>query len=94
MLRKKQLPEVEPVKLKPFHGIRPGVYIIIFWLLIILLLSFLIFVVPGLVSNTAYVTFKEPISQSGVLEDGVYLGNATSSVYKTTGGNHKYTFLY
>ena len=94
MSRKKQLPEVEPVKLKPFHGIRPGVYIIIIWALIILLLAFVLFVLPGLVSNTSYVTFNEPVVGSGVYEDGIYLGSATDGVYKTTGGNHKYTFTY
>ena len=94
MSRKKQLPEVEPVKLKPFHGIRPGVYILVFWAIIILLLSFALFVLPGLVSNTSYVTFNEPVEGSGVLEDGIYLGSATDGVYKTTGGTHKYTFIY
>lgn len=94
MSRKKQLPEVEPVKLKPFHGIRPGVYILIIWSLIILLLAFVLFVLPGLVSNTSYVTFNEPVVGSGVYEDGIYLGSATDGVYKTTGGNHKYTFTY
>ena len=94
MSRKKQLPEVEPVKLKPFHGIRPGIYILIIWALIILLLAFVLFVLPGLVSNTSYVTFNEPVVGSGVYEDGIYLGSATDGVYKTTGGNHKYTFTY
>ena len=94
MSRKKQLPEVEPVKLKPFHGIRPGIYILISWALIILLLAFVLFVLPGLVSNTSYVTFNEPVVGSGVYEDGIYLGSATDGVYKTTGGNHKYTFTY
>ena len=94
MSRKKQLPEVEPVKLKPFHGIRPGIYILIIWALIILLLAFVLFVLPGLVSNTSYVTFDEPVVGSGVYEDGIYLGSATDGVYKTTGGNHKYTFTY
>ena len=69
MSRKKQLPEVEPVKLKPFHGIRPGVYILIIWAIIILLLFFILFVLPGLVSNTSYVTFNEPVVGSGVYED-------------------------
>ena len=81
MSRKKQLPEVEPVKLKPFHGIRPGVYIIIIWALIIILLDFVLFVLPGLVSNTSYVTFNEPVVGSGVYEDGIYLGSATDGVY-------------
>ena len=94
MSRKKQLPEVEPVKLKPIHGIRPGIYILIIWALIILLLAFVLFVLPGLVSNTSYVTFNEPVVGSGVYEDGIYLGSATDGVYKTTGGNHKYTFTY
>ena len=94
MSRKKQLPEVESVKLKPFHGIRPGIYILIIWALIILLLAFVLFVLPGLVSNTSYVTFNEPVVGSGVYEDGIYLGSATDGVYKTTGGNHKYTFTY
>lgn len=94
MSRKKQLPEVEPVKLKPFHGIRPGIYILIIWALIILLLAFVLFVLPGLVSNTSYVTFNEPVVGSGVYEDGIYLGSATDGVYKTTGGNHKFTFTY
>ena len=94
MSRKKQLHEVEPVKLKPFHGIRPGVYILIIWVIIILLLFFILFVLPGLVSNTSYVTFNEPVVGSGVYEDGIYLGSATDGVYKTTGGNHRYTFTF
>lgn len=94
MSRKKQLPEVEPVKLKPFHSIRPGVYILIIWAIIILLLAFVLFVLPGLVSNTSYVTFNEPVVGSGVYEDGIYLGSATDGVYKTTGGDHKYSFTY
>lgn len=94
MSRKKQLPEVEPVKLKPIHGIRPGVYILIIWAIIILLLFFILFVLPGLVSNTSYVTFNEPVVGSGVYEDGIYLGSATDGVYKTTGGNHRYTFTF
>lgn len=91
---KKQLPEVEPVVLKPFHGIRPGVYILILFFAAILILSFLLFVLPGLVTNTAFVTFSEPIQGSGVMEDGKYLGLGNDGVYKTTGGNHNYSFIF
>ena len=94
MLRKQQLPEVEPVKLKPFHGIRPGVYILIFWALVVLLISFFLFVLPGLASDTSYITFNEPIVGSGVLEDGIYLGSGNDGVYKTSSGHHVYTFIY
>ena len=94
MFKKPQLPEVEPVTLKSYHGIRPGIYILAFFFLAILLLSFLLFLLPGLVSNVSYVTFNEAVMGSGVYEDGIYLGSGNDGVYKTTSGPHTYTFFY
>ncbi|MGN1164545.1 MAG: hypothetical protein ACI4S4_07075, partial [Candidatus Ornithospirochaeta sp.] len=82
------------MKLKPFCSMRPGIYILIIIALLIFSGAFLLFVLPGLVSDIAYVTFDEPIIGSGVWEDGNYLGNANDGVYRTSGGKHTYAFSF
>ena len=94
MFKKPQLPSVEPVKLKPFCSMRPGVYIVLIFAFLLILGAFSLFVLPGLLSDTAYVTFNERVKGSGVYEDGKYLGNGNDGVYRTNGGNHTYIFTY
>lgn len=94
MFIKHKLPEVEEVKLKPLFGLRPGIIIVIFWALVILLALFLLCLFPSFVTNKAYVKFDVPLSSVAVYEDGEYLGNASTSFYRTTKGEHTYTFSY
>ncbi len=92
MFKKPVLPEVERVKLKPYKGIRPAYYILFTYFIIALVLFFILCLLPGLVSNKAYVSFSSDLPLYGVYEDGVYLGNGHDSVFETTSGNHSYTF--
>ena len=92
MFKKPVLPEVERVKLKPYKGIRPAYYILFTYFIIALVLFFILCLLPGLVSNKAYVSFSSDLPIYGVYEDGIYLGNGHDSVFETTSGNHSYTF--
>lgn len=94
MFKKPQLPEVEKVELKPWHGIRPAWYILGLHFLFLLILFFLICLLPGLISNKEYISFNSNLPVFGVYEDGKYLGNGYGTVLETTGGEHSYTFTY
>lgn len=92
MFKKPVLPEVERVKLKPYKGIRPAYYILFTYFIIALVLFFILCLLPGVVSNKAYISFSSDLPLYGVYEDGIYLGNGHDSVFETTSGEHKYTF--
>lgn len=94
MFKKTKLPEVEPVVLKPWHGLRPAYYILALFFLFLLILFFLLCLLPGLVSDRAYVKFDTSLPILGVYEDGRYLGNGYSTKLETTAGEHTYTFTY
>jgi len=94
MFKKTKLPEVEPVVLKPWHGVRPAYYILALFFLFLLVLFFLLCLLPGLVSNRAYVRFDTSLPILGVYEDGRYLGNGYGTKLETTAGEHTYTFTY
>jgi len=83
-----ELPEVEPVKLKPFLGVRPGVYLLISYTLILVLAVFFIGFFPGIKNGGRYVTFNGTLSGSGVYCDDTYLGSADYQ-YFIKSGSHK-----
>ena len=68
MFKKPVLPEVERVKLKPYKGIRPAYYILFTYFIIALVLFFILCLLPGLVSNKAYVSFSSDLPLYGVYE--------------------------
>lgn len=92
MLNKKKLPSVERVRLKPIWGLRPAYYILLLYLLIFILLFFLFCLLPGLCSKSSWVSFSSPLPLYGVYEDDIYLGNGGDGVFKTTAGEHKYSY--
>ena len=92
MIRKNKLPEVEPVHLKPINGIRPGVFILIGIIIIILAAFFILCVLPGLVSKNSYVRFSIPTSDTAIYMDGVYLGSSEGSIYRIPSGEHEFSF--
>lgn len=94
MFKKPELPPVDDVVLKPWHGIRPAYYILALNLLFVLVIFFLICLLPGIVTNKTYVSFDSPLPVYGVYEDGRYLGNGYGTSLETTGGKHTYTFTY
>ncbi len=94
MFKKPEYPEVDPVVLKPFHGIRPAYYILFLFFLFLLFVFFVLCLLPGLVSDTAYISVETPLSSVGVYEDGRYLSSASGTVIKTHSGKHSYSFTY
>ncbi len=90
---KKQLPEVEPVVLKEYFGMRPGKLILIALIILVLLASFLLFFLPGIIKGGRYVSFTSSLSQIGVEVDGKYLGSTEGSQYFLTSGEHQVQYL-
>jgi len=85
MKHPKELPEVEPVVLKPVFGIKPGIYLLVIYTIIILLVLFLIGFLPGIVKGGRYVTFQSVLSGSGIEVDGTYLGSADYQYFIESG---------
>jgi iron(II)-dependent oxidoreductase len=85
-----ELPEVDPVHLKPFLGMQPGLYLLILYLLLIAAVLFVIGFLPGVVRGGRYVTFQGTLSDSGVYVDDIYLGS-TDYQYFIGSGTHQIT---
>ncbi|HIV98371.1 MAG TPA: formylglycine-generating enzyme family protein [Candidatus Ornithospirochaeta avicola] len=91
-MNKKKLPEVEPVKLKPHFGMRPGLYILLSTIAVFLLLFFLLFMLPGIIKGGEYLTFSSNLSDTGILLDGKYLGSSEGSLYFVSSGEHELSY--
>ncbi len=87
MRKKRELPEVEPVKLKPIFGIRPGIYLLALYVVIIIFSFFLVALMPGIMQGGKYVNFSSPVSDAGLWIDDVYQGPADYQ-YFVSSGNH------
>ncbi|MCR5732595.1 MAG: formylglycine-generating enzyme family protein [Sphaerochaetaceae bacterium] len=94
MFKKKiTLPEVEEVKLPKLFGMRPGKYILILLILVILVLTFLIGFLPGIINGGRYVHFESPYSDVGVIVDDIYVGSTEGSRFFLSSGNHKIEYI-
>lgn len=85
MKKHRELPEVEPVRLKPVFGIRPGVYLFVLYTIIIVLCIFLVCFLPGIVKGGRFVHFSFPVSDAGLEIDGVYQGAADYQYFVPSG---------
>lgn len=92
MRKKIELPEVEEVKLPHLFGMRPGVYISLLFIIVLLLALFALFVLPGLVSKSSFISFDIDARNIAIYEDGVYLGSSEGGIYRSTYGWHNYEF--
>ena len=92
MKKKIELPEIEPVRLRPVHGIRPGVYILAFLAAAAILAVFIIFFLPGILSDGSYVSFSLNTESAAIYMDGKYLGSGKGSVYYIPAGEHEFSF--
>ena len=93
MRKKVELPEVEPVSLRPLWGIRPGVFILAGIALAVIVISFLLFVLPGLLSDSDYIRFETNTVNTAIhTDDGKYIGSSEGSVYRLKSGD--YTFVF
>lgn len=70
-----EIGEVEPVRLKPFMGMQPGLYLTIAYAIALLLLLFLVLILPGIRRNGALVSFETTPSEAAVFVDERYIGS-------------------
>jgi hypothetical protein len=75
----------DQVELKPILGIRPGVYIAIVCLVVILLGLFLLLFYPGITRPGAMVVFSSEPVGAALRVDGVYLGTSPCKVFVPQG---------
>ncbi|NLZ76514.1 MAG: SUMF1/EgtB/PvdO family nonheme iron enzyme, partial [Spirochaetales bacterium] len=92
MKSKIDLPPVEEVVLPKLFNLRPGYYLLGLIVLVLLLLIFLIGFLPGIRKGGRYVTFGAPLSETGILLDGKYLGSATHQ-YFVPSGDHTVAYV-
>ncbi len=92
MKRRIVLPEVEEVKLPVLFSMRPGMYLLILYTLFIAAAIFCIAFLPGILKGGRYVTFPAPLSESGIVLDGTYLGSADNQ-YFIESGSHEITYM-
>ena len=88
---KKELPKVEPVKIKPLFGMKPGLWLSIAYLLAILLLFFAIGILPDLIDGHKRVTFTSAAYNAAVYVDDVYEGG-TPFTRKIASGTHTVSY--
>jgi formylglycine-generating enzyme required for sulfatase activity len=74
-------PEEDIVKLTPFLGIRPGVYLVYIYCVVILLVFFFVFVYPGLKNPGSRVDFDSEPRGAAVRVDDVYLATTPDTVF-------------
>lgn len=94
MRKKKELPEVEPVKLRSVFGIRPGIIISAIIIAAIIAAFFIVCVLPGILSKGSYISFDINIPDVAIYQDGRYIGSSNGSVYYLESGKHAYSFSY
>ena len=93
MKKDEKLVDVEPVRLPSFGPLRPGKYILISLITVILLAVFLLFFLPGIVKGGRYVTFTSSMSSVGVIIDGEYTGSTSGSNYFIKSGSHEAEYI-
>lgn len=88
---KKELPKVEPVKIKPLFGMKPGLWLSIAYLLAILLIFFLIGFLPDIIDGHKRVVFTSEAYNAAVYVDDVYQGG-TPFTRKIASGEHTVSY--
>jgi len=76
MIKKKtkELPKVEPVKIKPLFGLKPGLWLTIAYGLAILVIIFVVALLPDIIDGHKRITFTSNAGTAAVYLDGVYQG--------------------
>ncbi|MFC2821531.1 MAG: formylglycine-generating enzyme family protein [Spirochaetales bacterium] len=89
--KKKELPAVEPVKIKPLFGMKPGLRLTIVYALAFLLAVFLIAFLPDILDGSKRVTFTSAADNAAVYVDGLYKGG-TPFTTKIPSGTHNVSY--
>lgn len=87
MKKKPELPNVEPVKIKPLFGIKPEIWVSTAYLIAIVAIIFIVGFLPGIIHGSKRVSFDGPVNNSAVYVDGNYAGG-TPFTKKIESGTH------
>ena len=87
----KELPKVDPVKIKPLFGMKPGLWLTIAYILALLLILFLVAVLPDIIDAHKRVTFTSDSGTVAVYLDDVYQGG-TPFTRKIKSGTHQVSY--
>lgn len=87
----KELPKVDPVKIKPLFGMKPGLWLTIAYILALLLIIFLIGVLPDIIDAHKRVTFTSDSGTVAVYLDDVYQGG-TPFTRKIKSGTYQVSY--
>ena len=90
-IKKPEIVDVEPVRIKPLFGMKPGLWLSVLYLIIIVTVLFLVGILPDLISASKRVTFKSEVYNCAVFVDGNYKG-ATPITVKTDSGVHEIVY--
>jgi formylglycine-generating enzyme required for sulfatase activity len=73
------------VRLRPFLGIQPRIWLPVLYLFIVVLILFFILIVPGLGRNGSVLVFSGIPADSAVYSDGAYLGHTAERLFLAKG---------
>lgn len=90
-MKKLDLPEVDPVEIKPLFGMKPGVWLTILYAIILSVAVFLVGFLPDMLDGSKRVTFTSDAYNAAVYVDGVYEGG-TPFTRKIESGTHDISF--
>lgn len=91
MKKKKELPQVEPVKIQPLFGLKPGVWLTMAYILAIIVILFVIGIVPDIINGSKRVEFTSAAYNAAVYVDGIYEGG-TPFTRKISSGTHEVVY--
>ncbi len=89
--KKKELPKVDPVKIKPLFGLKPGLWLSIDYLIAIVLIFFMVAILPDIIDGHKRVSFNSAAYNAAVYVDDVYQGG-TPFTRKIPSGTHRITY--
>ncbi|MCL1836347.1 MAG: SUMF1/EgtB/PvdO family nonheme iron enzyme [Treponema sp.] len=75
----------DQVRLKPFLGMRPGVYLAILYSFVLLAILFFLLLYPGIARPGSVVVFTSEPAGAALRIDGVYAGSSPCSVFASKG---------
>ena len=75
----------DQVRLVPFGGMRPGVYLAVLYSLVIVLVGFFLLLYPGIVRPGSLVVFTSDPAGAALRVDGVYAGSSPCRVFVPKG---------
>ena len=76
------------VKLHPILGVRPGVYLTVFYGVVLLLILFFFLFFPALKNRGSYVFFEVQPGKASIIVDGDFAGTAPGTVFLKHGKRH------